>query len=215
MNAPTAPNPKATAKNEKGEQEAPKYTALDAHAAASVQTREEIEEKAARMPKVGLRSTRQRRAVTEILASLNTFASAQDIHKLLEEREYQVGLTTVYRTLQQLSNAGAVDKLYDTNGECLYRSCAREDHHHHLVCTACRQTVEVDGDEVELWAQRLADKYGFKRTGHTAEVFGICSECQEAGRQAIKPEIAKSYRPVEPKPRRKIRRRPAPVPIED
>lgn len=128
--------------------------------------------------KIGQRNTRQRAAVQDALEGMTTFASAQDIHHKLTHNEQKVGLTTVYRTLQQLSDLGAIDTLHDESGETLYRSCAMDEHHHHLVCTSCRTTVEIDGGPVEDWASETAEKYGFQKSGHTAEIFGLCENCQ-------------------------------------
>ncbi|MDH2456052.1 Fur family transcriptional regulator [Corynebacterium bovis] len=132
-------------------------------------------------PRIGQRNTRQRAAVIEILEGQTTFASAQDIHARLTREGKKVGLTTVYRTLQQLNELGMIDTLQDDGGEMLYRSCSTDDHHHHLVCTNCRRTVEIDGGPVEEWADEIASRYGFTRTGHTAEIFGLCADCSASG----------------------------------
>lgn len=102
-----------------------------------------------------------------------------DIHQKLVAQDHKVGLTTVYRTLQQMAEAGAIDTLYDDTGETLYRACATDDHHHHLVCTSCRRTVEIDGGPVEDWAAETAKKFGYEKSGHTAEIFGLCGDCQK------------------------------------
>jgi Fur family ferric uptake transcriptional regulator len=129
------------------------------------------------LPRIGQRTTKQRTAVVEALAELTSFTSAQDIHSALTTDGRKVGLTTVYRTLQQLTAAGMVDTLQDDSGEMLYRSCTTDHHHHHLVCTSCRKTVEIDGGPVESWAATVAAEHGFTVTGHTADVFGLCPDC--------------------------------------
>ena len=123
-----------------------------------------------------LRSTRQRSAVSDLLAEVDDFRSAQDIHAMLHQRGTKVGLRTVYRALQQLADAGAVDVLRTDDGESVYRRCSTG-HHHHLVCRSCGRTVEVEGPEVERWAQRVARDHGFTQVEHTIEVFGLCPEC--------------------------------------
>lgn len=133
---------------------------------------------ATQTPKIGVRSTRQRKAVIAAMNDITKFSSAKDIHRVLVERGDQVGLTTVYRTLQSLSEVKAVDVLHTDAGEALYRLCG-DHHHHHLVCTDCGETVEIGGGPVEEWAGDLATKHGFRLTGHTAEVFGVCGDCQE------------------------------------
>ncbi|GAB3081941.1 Fur family transcriptional regulator [Corynebacterium aquatimens] len=127
-------------------------------------------------PKIGARNTRQRSAVVEVLKDLDRFASAQAIHRELMARGQKVGLTTVYRTLQTLTDIGAVDVL-SSNGETVYRHCLTEHHHHHLVCTKCGRSEEIDGGPVEQWAKETAAQHGYQLGGHDAEVFGICPLC--------------------------------------
>ena len=127
------------------------------------------------IPKLGARNTRQRTAVIQVLNDLDNFASAKTIHHELVHRENQVGLTTVYRTLQSLSEINAVDVLHMPSG----RSCESHHHHHHLVCTECGRTEEIDGGPVESWARDVVADYGFQLTGHDAEIFGICADCSK------------------------------------
>mgnify|MGYP002652106263 CR=1 FL=1 len=62
-------------------------------------------------PKVGVRSTRQREAIVDLLGEQDVFISAQDVHSRLRDLGQRIGLTTVYRTLQSLVDVGAVDTL--------------------------------------------------------------------------------------------------------
>ena len=124
----------------------------------------------------GTRPTRQRRAVAAAMQSFDDFRSAQDIHDLLRRAGENVGLSTVYRTLQALADGGEVDVLRTEDGEALYRRCS-ERHHHHLVCRACGRTVEVAGPTVETWADAVAAELGFSEVSHTLEIFGTCPSC--------------------------------------
>lgn len=130
------------------------------------------------IPKLGSRTTKQRTAVVEVLRELDAFASAKDIHQALQQRQTTVGLTTVYRTLQSLVDINAVDALHMPSGETLYRHCETEHHHHHLVCTMCGRTEEIDGGPIESWAKQMAKSHGYELTGHEAEIFGICTNCR-------------------------------------
>lgn len=125
------------------------------------------------------RVTRQRTAVAGVLAELEEFRSAQELHDLLRERGQEIGLATVYRTLQALVDAGEVDMLRRADGEAVYRRCARRGHHHHLVCRVCGTTVELDGPGVEAWAAQMAATYGFRDVAHTMELTGTCADCAE------------------------------------
>ncbi len=122
------------------------------------------------------RSTRQRSAVRLLLETTDEFRSAQELHAQLRESGEGVGLTTVYRTLQSLADAGEVDVLRTDDGEAVYRRCS-DTHHHHLVCRQCGRTVEVEGPAVEQWAQTVAREHGFVDAAHTVEIFGTCDAC--------------------------------------
>jgi Fur family ferric uptake transcriptional regulator len=123
------------------------------------------------------RVTRQRTALTGVLAELEEFRSAQELHDLLRERGQEIGLATVYRTLQSLTDGGEVDVLRRPDGEAAYRRCARRGHHHHLVCRACGTAVELDGPGVEAWAAQMAATYGYSDVAHTMELTGTCADC--------------------------------------
>ena len=124
-----------------------------------------------------LRPTRQRIAVAEALASFDDFRSAQEIHDLLGRRGEQVGLATVYRTLQRLVEADEVDLLRTEDGEAIYRRCS-DTHHHHLVCRDCGATVEVEGPAVERWTRAIAAEHGFADVSHALAIFGTCRACR-------------------------------------
>jgi Fur family transcriptional regulator, ferric uptake regulator len=123
-----------------------------------------------------VRQTRQRAAVKAALDGRDEFASAQQLHDELRRQGTSVGLTTVYRSLQALADAGEVDLLVNDDGETLYRRCSAE-HHHHLVCRECGRTVEIAGPAVETWADAIATAHGFTDISHTLELFGRCTDC--------------------------------------
>jgi Fur family ferric uptake transcriptional regulator len=130
----------------------------------------------ARRDGTGARTTARRDAVREVLARSEGFRSAQDIYADLRADGSKIGLTTVYRALQAMSEAGQVDVLRTDEGEALYRRCSTS-HHHHLVCRSCGRTVEVEGPAVERWAGMVAGRHGFTDVSHTLEIFGTCSGC--------------------------------------
>ena len=131
-----------------------------------------------RAPGTAVRATRQRAAIMALLDSVDEFRSAQELHDELRRRGENIGLTTVYRTLQSLSSADLVDMVRTDTGESVYRRCSAPDHHHHLVCRSCGSAVEVSGREVEAWAAEVAEGHGFSNVSHTIELFGTCADCQ-------------------------------------
>ena len=122
--------------------------------------------------------TRQRTAVSRALADADGFQSAQALHEAMRRSGDSVGLTTVYRHLQALADAGEVDVLRTDDGESVYRRCSTGAHHHHLVCRSCGSTVEVEGPTVERWSDAVAAEHGFIDVSHTLEIFGTCPACR-------------------------------------
>lgn len=131
---------------------------------------------------IGQRSTRQRRAVVGALDDIEAFVSAQQLHQMLVSSGTPVGLTTVYRTLQALAEAGEADSIVQEDGEVLYRRCSG-DHHHHLVCRDCGVTVEVQDSDLEAWARRIARRHGYRDVTHSLELRGLCPECAAPSRR--------------------------------
>ncbi len=88
-----------------------------------------------------------------------------------------IGLTTVYRTLSALADAGFLDT-FERDGELAFRLCGTE-HHHHLVCETCNKVEEITAREVERWVGQVAKNHGFTVTGHRADIFGVCADCND------------------------------------
>lgn len=132
-------------------------------------------------PEGSTRATRQGAVIEETLAASDDFRTAQDLHARLRAQGAGVGLTTVYRHLQRLANAGEVDTVRTGNGEIAYRLCGGKGHHHHLVCRQCGRVVDIDGPNIETWLRRVARDAGFVDIDHTVELAGTCSDCA-AGR---------------------------------
>lgn len=128
---------------------------------------------------VGVRSTRQRAEITELLGRTHEFRTAQELHAELRESGSGVGLTTVYRTLQSMADAGIIDVLRNDSGEALYRWCT-DGHHHHLVCRDCGTTVEIEAPSIEESTAALAATHGFTDVAHVFELFGRCRDCTAA-----------------------------------
>jgi Fur family ferric uptake transcriptional regulator len=122
------------------------------------------------------RQTRQRAAVKSLLDDVDEFKSAQQVHEALRSQGASIGLTTVYRSLQALADAGEIDLRVNVDGETVYRKCS-DHHHHHLVCRQCGTTVEIAGAAVEAWVDRVADQHGFTSVNHTFEIVGLCLVC--------------------------------------
>ncbi|GAA3043581.1 Fur family ferric uptake transcriptional regulator [Streptomyces olivoverticillatus] len=130
------------------------------------------------------RSTQQRALVLGALIVAEGFVSAQALHKQLVGTGSSVGLSTVYRTLTALAEAGRADIVRDTNGERLFRHRPGPDHRHYLLCTECGLSLPVESGPVEKWAERVARSSGFANVRHVVELSGICPDCERQPGQA-------------------------------
>ncbi|MGI8334344.1 Fur family transcriptional regulator [Actinomadura scrupuli] len=124
----------------------------------------------------GLRVTRQRRLVLTLMADRVRPVTAQELHREIEESA--IGLTTVYRTLTALADAGLLH-VFDSGGELAYRMC-RPGRHHHLVCRVCSSVTEgpTTGD-LQSCLAAVGAEHGFVVEGHRIEVYGVCRDCQD------------------------------------
>ena len=123
-------------------------------------------------------TTKAQRAVLDALGDSEVFLSAQDIHAALRSAGSPVGLTSVYRAVQQLREQGTVDEFRTPAGESGYRLCRTSTHHHHLSCSTCGATVEVEAPETETWLAAVARRHGYRIEGHVLELTGTCRPCR-------------------------------------
>ena len=123
----------------------------------------------------GLRVTRQRVAVLDLLQDRSDALSAQEVYLSFRQDGDSIGLSTVYRTLTSLAEAGLLDAL-PREGEQTFRLCSPK-HHHHLICTECNAVTELGGELVEEWVSTVASTYRFQVTGHRADIYGRCEDC--------------------------------------
>ena len=134
----------------------------------------------------GYRLTTGREAILDILSNSEGHLSAEDIYMKVHLKYPNVGLTTIYRTLDVLSDLGMVHKFDFGDGRLRYELAigpAGANHHHHLVCTNCGKVLDYTDfidEEVELLRETekgLEAKYKFKITNHIIQFYGLCEKC--------------------------------------
>lgn len=126
--------------------------------------------------------TRQREAVLRSLSEHLGFVSAQTLHARLREAGENIGLTTVYRTLNALADAGLIDTVRQAERQAtagqLFHARPTDGHQHYLVCRDCGHSVTVTSTVVEDWASGVGDDHGFTEVHHVIELSGICASCR-------------------------------------
>ena len=139
------------------------------------------------------RWTGPRDEVFNVLVRTQQHLRPKDIFAALRDSNPDVGLTTVYRTLELLERAGLVRRVSTQSGDVRYeyRRGDQTDHHHHLICTACCQIVnyrDFENEELELvrkTEERLARKHGFLIRDHNIEFLGLCQDCRPGGSRSL------------------------------
>ncbi len=89
-----------------------------------------------------------------------------------------IGLVTIYRTLEVLSQLGLICRVY-TQGEQSYLLRRPLEHHHHLVCSSCGKVIDFTHCNLSELERKLSEETGFKVEGHLLEVMGLCKKCQK------------------------------------
>jgi len=128
------------------------------------------------------RLTPQREAILRILLTAEeNHMTAEDIYNITRIKNPEIGLATVYRTLDLFENLGIVARLDFCEGGRKYElSTDQEKHyHHHLVCLGCADIIEFNEDLLDDLEARVANQSNFKITDHSLQFFGYCSKCRE------------------------------------
>lgn len=128
----------------------------------------------------GYKLTPQRRAILDIIIeNEGKHLTTEELYDLVKDDCPEIGLATVYRTMQLLEELGIVCKLDLDDGCNRYELVHQEENHqhHHLICMSCGKVIEVKADLLDSLEQEIQSKYNFQIKNHSVRFFGICSDC--------------------------------------
>ena len=127
----------------------------------------------------GRRTGGARAAVVDVLGQQSCCLTAQEIFDRLSADGRRVGLASVYRTLDQLSSEGFVQKIELGAGITRYEPVQPGgEHHHHLVCDACGKVEAFEDDRLEQALHRVEHETGYHVAAHDVVLRGACSDCR-------------------------------------
>jgi Fur family transcriptional regulator, ferric uptake regulator len=132
----------------------------------------------------GLKVTTQRVAILEVLNSRpGKHLTAEEIYDYVKKKYPEIGIATVYRTIQMLSELNLIDKLNLDDGFVRYEISkkGKEDachHHHHLICLDCGNIYAFQDDLLETLEDRIKETLGFEVVDHEVKLFGHCKKCK-------------------------------------
>ena len=122
--------------------------------------------------------TRSQEKIIQVLQTLEKAISAQELYIEMRNRDYNMGLATVYRSLEALKLQGELKVRKLANGESVYSSINKD--RHHLTCLNCGTSITIEECPVHTLENQLEKSHHFKVYYHTLEFFGVCDRCQIA-----------------------------------
>ncbi|HEY92348.1 MAG TPA: transcriptional repressor [Dehalococcoidia bacterium] len=126
----------------------------------------------------GYKLTWQRRVVIRTVVSTQDHHTPTAIYEKVHQDYPNIGLVTIYRTLEILARLNLICELH-AGGSCHSYTIAAPGHHHHLICSNCGRVVDFTGCELEELQQSLSKETGFRIDGHLLEFIGLCQTCQK------------------------------------
>ena len=140
----------------------------------------------------GYKMTPQRKEILQVFVDHSDYhhMSAEDVYNILRENESDIGLATVYRALDLLSELGILVQVDFGDGCARYElntADPKAHHHHHLICLDCKNVIEFDEDLLDQLEAYIEKKSGFQIINHEVKFFGYCSECLAKRGEVVEP----------------------------
>ena len=126
----------------------------------------------------GYRLTPQRHAVLNVIAASHDHLTPGEICSRVQQKHPGIGLVTVYRIINLLTELKLVCRINLDGGNPGYLMRRPTEPHHHLVCSHCGVVVDFNCCEFTSLEERLAQETGFNIDNHILEVRGLCPACQ-------------------------------------
>lgn len=123
------------------------------------------------------RMTEPRRAVARLIAGRAGHFSAAELVAEAGARRLGIGRATIFRTLEVMADLDLVERIDLPSGDHAYVACEPR-HHHHVVCSVCGRSQDVDDAGLRTVVRDVARRTGFRIDEHRLELFGLCPDCQ-------------------------------------
>jgi Fe2+ or Zn2+ uptake regulation protein len=124
-----------------------------------------------------LKATQKRLAVLSVLSSEQAYASPEEIWKKLKRRLKTIGLPTVYRILEELSEKGVVAQIIHPSRQLYYYYCGNAGHHHHFICVSCRKVEDLKFCASREIENEVSRSLKGRVLSHILQINGLCEPC--------------------------------------
>lgn len=135
-----------------------------------------------RLAQSGLKKTKHRKAILFVMQKSKQPIAAEDVYFALKEQDISINLSTVYRTLEVLSDKGLLTKLSISGDSRSLYEYNRMVHRHYLICMGCKKIEVIDDCPLKGYEETLAGKTHYTIAGHRLDIYGYCPECKKKGR---------------------------------
>jgi Fur family transcriptional regulator, ferric uptake regulator len=125
----------------------------------------------------GGRLTAPRKTIVELLVQTDHALEPLELFDLARKKYPRIGLMTVYRTLELLTDLKLIERVHQADGCHTYLRAA-QGHEHILLCTQCGKAQYFTGDDLGSLISGVGRDYGFKVQDHWLQLQGVCSNCQ-------------------------------------
>jgi Fur family ferric uptake transcriptional regulator len=127
----------------------------------------------------GLKNTKHRLGVLDILLGENRAFTAYVIFLRLVDHDHQLSLSTIYRILNRFASQGLIIKTQPFHEKKATYEAHHKEHQHFLFCLRCSESIEIETCPIKTLEQTLTQKTNYQIVGHKMDIYGYCPQCQK------------------------------------
>jgi Fur family ferric uptake transcriptional regulator len=125
-----------------------------------------------------LKLTPHRELILETFLDNEGHRSVEDIYHTVKAIDPRIGYTTVYRMMKLMIRCGLAREIELADGITRYEHLFNHEHHDHLICMECGNSIEFYNPEIEALQDAASAQLGFKVMDHKLQIYGVCSNCR-------------------------------------
>jgi Fur family ferric uptake transcriptional regulator len=125
-----------------------------------------------------LKLTPHRELILETFLENEGHRSVEDIYHTVKAIDPRIGYTTVYRMMKLMIRCGLAREIELADGITRYEHLFNHEHHDHLICMECGNSIEFYNPEIEALQDAASAQLGFKVLDHKLQIYGVCRDCR-------------------------------------
>jgi Fur family ferric uptake transcriptional regulator len=125
-----------------------------------------------------LKLTPHRELILETFLDNEGHRSVEDIYHTVKAIDPRIGYTTVYRMMKLMIRCGLAREIELADGITRYEHLFNHEHHDHLICMECGNSIEFYNPEIEALQDAASAQLGFKVMDHKLQIYGVCRDCR-------------------------------------